>query len=88
MVGGEVAEIEGPETERLLQALRALGNIRMVVRTERGHRVGVEGPREPLAELVASLPGVTRFTIRPSTLEDVYFERTQVVPSRVAKGAM
>jgi hypothetical protein len=87
-VGGEVAEIEGPETERLLHALPGLGNVRMVVRTERGHRVGVDGPREPLAELVAGLPGVTRFTIRSSTLEDVYFERTQAVTSKVAGGAM
>jgi ABC-2 type transport system ATP-binding protein len=92
MVGGEVAEIEGPETEALLDALRGLGTVRMVVRTERGHRVGVDGPREPLAELVASLPGVSRFTIRASSLEDVYFERTEVVArrlmSKVAGGAM
>ena len=76
-VGSDVAEIEGPEAERLLEAVRGLDSVRTVVRTERGYRFGINGPREPLTALAATLPGVSRFAFRPPTLEDVYFERTR-----------
>jgi ABC-2 type transport system ATP-binding protein len=76
-VGSDIAEIEGPESERLLEAMRGLDSIRTVVRTERGYRFGISGPREPLTALAATLPGVSRFAFRPPTLEDVYFERTR-----------
>ena len=77
MVGGDVAEIEGPDAERLLEAARGMGASRTVVRTERGYRIGLSGRREPLTALAASMPGISRFAVRPPTLEDVYFERTQ-----------
>ena len=84
-VGTEVAEIEGPETERLIEALRDGGGVRMVVRTERGYRIGLTGPREQLARLAAAQPGIRRFAIRPPTLEDVYFERTEAVSPRLMR---
>jgi ABC-2 type transport system ATP-binding protein len=75
-MGSDVAEFEGPEAERLLEAARGLGLARTAVRTERGYRIGLGGPREPLSALAAAMPGVSRFAFRPPTLEDVYFERT------------
>jgi ABC-2 type transport system ATP-binding protein len=77
LVGGDVAEIEGPEAERLLEAARGLGLPQTVVRTERGYRIGLSGPREPLTALAAAMPGISRFAFRPPTLEDVYFARTR-----------
>ena len=77
LVGSDVAEIEGPDAERLLEVARSAGASRTVVRTERGYRIGLSGPREPLTAMAAAMPGISRFTFRPPTLEDVYFERTQ-----------
>jgi ABC-type multidrug transport system ATPase subunit len=76
-VGREVAEIEGPGAERLARAIRGLGEAQTVVRTDRGFRVGLNGTREPLVELAGSAPGIERFSLRPSTLEDAYFVKTQ-----------
>jgi hypothetical protein len=47
------------------------------MRTNRGFRVGLSGSREAVVELAGSAPGIKRFTLRPSTLEDVYFALTQ-----------
>jgi ABC-2 type transport system ATP-binding protein len=76
-VGSEVAEIEGPGAERLVMALRGLGAAVGSVHTGRGLRVGLEGSREAVLELAGSAPGIERFALRPATLEDVYFARTQ-----------
>jgi ABC-2 type transport system ATP-binding protein len=76
-VGAEVAEIEGSGTERLVKALRGLGAVTTVVRTERGFRVGLRNSREAVVELAGTAPGIERFTLRPAMLEDVYFARTQ-----------
>ena len=76
-VGAEVADIEGPGAERLVRALRGLGATATVLRTERGYRVGVGGPREPIVELAGAAPGIERLAIRPATLEDAYFARTR-----------
>ena len=76
-VGCEVAEIEGPGSERLVKALRGLGAAVSVVHTERGARVGLRGQREAVVELAGSAPGIERLTLRGATLEDVYFARTQ-----------
>jgi hypothetical protein len=76
-VGAEVADIEGPGAERLVRALRGLGATATVLRTERGYRVGVGGPREPIVELAGAAPGIERLAIRPVTLEDAYFARTR-----------
>jgi ABC-2 type transport system ATP-binding protein len=76
-IGAEVAEIEGPGAERLVKALRGLGAIETVVHTGRGVRVGLRNSREAVVELAGSAPGIDRFGLRPSTLEDVYFARTQ-----------
>ncbi len=77
LVGSDVAEIEGPGAERLLEAARGLGLPQTIVRTERGYRIGLGGPREPLTALAAAMPGISRFAFRPPTLEDVYFARTR-----------
>jgi ABC-2 type transport system ATP-binding protein len=77
-VGAEVAEIEGPGTERLVLALAGLGAAVTRVRTERGFRVGLSGTRDAVVELAGNAPGIERFTIRRPSLEDVYFARTQV----------
>ena len=78
-IGVEVAEIEGPGAERLAQALCGLGAAQTTGRTERGFRVGLSGEREAVIELAGSAPGIVRFALRPATLEDVYFARTQPV---------
>lgn len=76
-VGSEVAEIEGPGAEQLVAALRDRGVGLTSVRTERGARVGLSGSRETVIELAGSASGIERFALRPATLEDVYFARTQ-----------
>lgn len=80
-VGLEVAEIDGAGAERLVKALRGLGAAETAMRTGRGFRVGLRNSREAVIELAGSAPGIERFTLRPSTLEDVYFARTQGVES-------
>jgi ABC-2 type transport system ATP-binding protein len=76
-VGDEVVELEGPDADRAARALHGVAAVHLSVRTERGHRLGISGPHEEVARTVGALPGITRFTIRPATLEDVYFARTQ-----------
>jgi ABC-2 type transport system ATP-binding protein len=76
-LGEGIAEIEGPGAERLARALRGLGAARVVLRTGRGYRVGIAGQREPVVELAGKAPGIERFALRPTSLEDVYFARTQ-----------
>jgi hypothetical protein len=76
-IGVEVAEIEGPGAERLVKALHGLGAVTSMVGTERGFRVGLHDSREPVVELAGTAPGIERFTLRPATLEDVYFLKTQ-----------
>ena len=76
-VGLEVAEIEGSGAERLVKALRGLGAAASSVHTERGFRIGLTGSREAVVELAGSAPGIERFALRPTTLEDVYFALTQ-----------
>jgi ABC-2 type transport system ATP-binding protein len=75
--GVEAAEIEGPGAERLAQALCGLGAGQTRVRTERGFRVGFNGQHDAVIEMAGTAPGIVRFALRPATLEDVYFARTQ-----------
>jgi ABC-2 type transport system ATP-binding protein len=77
-VGAEVAEIEGTGAERLVEALRGLGAVMTVVQTERGFRVGLRSSREAVVELAGTAPGIERVTLRPASLEDVYFAKTQL----------
>ncbi len=76
-LGYEIAEIEGEGAERLASAIRGLGASRMVLRTGRGLRVGIAGERQAVVELAGQAPGIDRFGLRPTSLEDVYFARTQ-----------
>lgn len=76
-VGSEVAEIEGPGTTRMVDALQNLGVVVSSVYTGRAARVGLRGSREAVTERAGAFPGIERFALRPVTLEDVYFARTQ-----------
>jgi hypothetical protein len=76
-IGVEVAEIEGPGAERLVQALCGLGAVQSRVRTDRGLRIGLTGQRDAVIELAGAALGILRFAIRPASLEDVYFARTE-----------
>ena len=76
-IGAEVAEIEGSGAERLVRALRGLGAVATVLRTDRGYRVGIAREREAVIELATVAAGIERLLLRPSSLEDVYFARTR-----------
>jgi ABC-2 type transport system ATP-binding protein len=76
-VGAEVAEIEGSGAERLVRALRGLGAVATVLRTDRGYRVGITQEREAVMELSMAAAGIQRLQLRPCSLEDVYFARTR-----------
>lgn len=76
-VGEQVVEFDGPDAERALQAVSALGRVGMSVRTERGWRTGVSGARGSLAAIAVAAPHLTHVDVRSATLEDVYFARTQ-----------
>ncbi|HEY8106530.1 MAG TPA: ABC transporter ATP-binding protein, partial [Gemmatimonadales bacterium] len=76
-LGDQVAEIDGPGADALVAGLRGAGLVVMAHRAERGWRVGLTGSRERVTELAAAAPGIARLAIRPPTLEDVYFGRTQ-----------
>jgi ABC-2 type transport system ATP-binding protein len=76
-VGDEVVEIEGEGAARVASDLQALVTVQATIRTERGYRVGLVGPRDGLARLAAIAPRRVRFTVRPTTLDDVYFAQTQ-----------
>jgi ABC-2 type transport system ATP-binding protein len=77
-LGDEIVEIEGPAASRLLPTLKNLVSVRIVIKTERGYRVGIVGRRDRLAVLGSLSSGLIRFTVRPATLDDVYFAKTQV----------
>jgi ABC-type multidrug transport system ATPase subunit len=76
-LGDQVAEIDGPGADALVAGLRGAGLVVMAHRAERGWRVGLTGSREHVTELAAAAAGIARLAIRPPTLEDVYFGRTQ-----------
>ena len=76
-IGDEVAEIEGPDADSVLRALDGLVDVRMTIKTGRGYRVGIVGSREGLTRMAAVAPRLSRLTIRPATLDDVYFAQTQ-----------
>jgi ABC-type multidrug transport system ATPase subunit len=85
-IGDEVIEIEGGSAPHLLSALRDMVNVRAVIKTGRGYRVGFVGRRDQLVKASGLATDLVRFTIRPSTLDDVYFARTQdVTPIRSGK---
>ena len=77
MLGDEVVEIEGPEAYHLIAALHDSVTVRITIKTERGYRVGIADRRGGLTNLGNVASGLVRFTIRPATLDDVYFARTQ-----------
>ena len=76
-IGEQVAEIDGPGADALVAGLRHAGLVVMAHRAERGWRVGLRGSRERATEIAGAAPGIARLALRPPTLEDVYFARTQ-----------
>jgi ABC-2 type transport system ATP-binding protein len=77
MLGDEVIEIEGAGDRQLVDALFESADVRVAIKTERGYRLGIAGRRGTLAQLAGVAPALMRLTIRPATLDDVYFARTQ-----------
>ena len=75
-VGDEVVEVEGPGADRLLGGLRDRALVVSVRRTDRGYRIGIRAGRFHPMELAAGRRDIERLSVRPSTLEDVYFSRT------------
>jgi ABC-2 type transport system ATP-binding protein len=75
-VGDEVVEIEGAGAPRLMEALRARSAVVSSRRTERGLRVGIAAGGVPPMELAATVRDIDRLSVRPATLEDVYFVKT------------
>ena len=82
-VGAEMVEVEGAGASRFVSALRERVTVRTQIQTARGFRVGVEGSPDELAGLASVGAGVDRFSVRPVTLDDVYFARalTPVSPA-------
>jgi ABC-type multidrug transport system ATPase subunit len=78
-IGGEVAEIAGAGAAHLEAVLQGVGAVQTSVRMESGFRIGLRGPRERVIELAGLAPGIDRFTLRPATLEDVYFSLTDTM---------
>jgi ABC-2 type transport system ATP-binding protein len=76
-IGPEVAEIDGVGAERLVRALRGLGAVGTVLRTERGYRVGIVRERDAVMELSLAAAGIERLQLRAASLEDVYFARSR-----------
>jgi ABC-2 type transport system ATP-binding protein len=76
-IGDEVIDVDLAHAPLVLDALRGMAEVRLAVRTERGCRIGVAGQRPRLAVLDAVLSSQGRVTVRPATLDDVYFARTQ-----------
>ena len=76
-LGDVVVEVEGPGAQGVLPMLQDLVTVRLVIRTERGYRVGIVGSRDGLSKVAGLVPGLVRFAVRPATLDDVYFARTQ-----------
>jgi ABC-2 type transport system ATP-binding protein len=79
-VGREVVELEGPDAELAVRAFNDVATVQVSVRTERGYRLGIGDRHGDLARTIAATSRITRFAIRPATLEDVYFARTQESP--------
>ena len=75
-LGDQVAELDGDGADALVARLKFEGVAVFAHRADRGWRVGLRGSRELPADLAAA-PGIARLTVRPPTLEDVYFARTQ-----------
>jgi hypothetical protein len=57
--------------------LQSLVRVQATIRTERGYRVGLAGKDDALSTLAGLMPRVARCTIRPVSLDDVYFAGTQ-----------
>jgi ABC-type multidrug transport system ATPase subunit len=76
-MGDEVVEVEGPDARQLLSVIRDLVDVRRAIMTERGCRLGIVGSREGLTRLASVSPKLVRLTVRPATLDDVYFAMTQ-----------
>jgi len=76
-LGDLIAEVDGEGADQLVARLREIGVLVIVHRTGRGWRVGVRGGGEVVTEQAAAVSGITRLAVRPPTLEDVYFARTQ-----------
>jgi ABC-2 type transport system ATP-binding protein len=87
-IGDQVIEIEGPDAPRLLAALQDLVSVRLTIKTERGYRIGIVGRSDDVMKLGGLGSRLFRFAIRPATLDDVYFARTQGLSSAQPAGLL
>ncbi|HEX5386866.1 MAG TPA: ABC transporter ATP-binding protein [Gemmatimonadales bacterium] len=78
-LGEQVAELEGEGAAGVLEALRSRGLVRSARPTDRGWRIALGGGGDVAGKLAAAAGAarITRLALRPATLEDVYFDRTQ-----------
>jgi ABC-2 type transport system ATP-binding protein len=76
-IGTTVIEVEGPDAPALVSTLRHRMHCVTVIQTERGYRIGLTDSGGPLPALAEYRSRSTRLVMRPATLEDVYFARTQ-----------
>ena len=75
-VGTTVMVVEGTDAALAVRAVDRDAGDADVLPTERGYRVGIRGDAD-LAAIVRQAPRLTRLDLRPVSLEDVYFARTQ-----------
>lgn len=76
-IGTDVLEMEGHDVDGFLAVARELVDVRHIIATERGCHLGISGTRDEVTRLAAMASGWARLTIRPATLDDVYFARTR-----------
>jgi ABC-2 type transport system ATP-binding protein len=75
-LGAAVVELDGSGAAEAARLLQCDGLATRVMRTDRGLRVALREARAPVLEQLAGVPGLSRVTVRATTLEDVYFAVT------------
>ncbi len=75
-LGAAVVELEGSGAAGAVRLLQCDDLVSRAIRTDRGYRVALRDAHAPALERLAAAPGLTRVTVRETTLEDVYFAVT------------
>ena len=72
----------------MIGKIGAIAAVKTATKTTRGYRVGIVAADDELARLAALAPRLVRFTIRPTTLDDVYFALTEAADPRPSAGEL